>query len=257
MSACDEFRPLLHGLADGELDASSVIEIEGHVAGCRGCHEEFARLLQLSAVLNSADLRYRAPGYLRERIERSCAGPRRILPPRIGGWIFPGAGGAIAATLALMLARPVIMQAPVAQPQMEQELVQSHVRSLLVDHLIDVATSNDHVVRPWFDGKIDFAPRAPNLAPQGFPLLGGRLDYAGGRTVAAIVYQRRQHKVNLFVWPAPAASDRALDEDGYSIVEWSDDGLRYAAVSDASRVDLEQLRSAFRQSARGTEGADH
>jgi anti-sigma factor RsiW len=119
------------------------------------------------------------------------------------------------------------------------------VSQLSRDDLVDVQTSNDHVVRPWFNGKIDFAPPVPELAAQGFPLAGGRLDYLEGRTVPAIVYKCRLHSINLFVWPSKDERERRVQKDGYSIAEWSERGLRYAAVSDVSPGDLDQFRRAF------------
>ena len=124
----------------------------------------------------------------------------------------------------------------------------SHVRSLLANHLTDVATSNQHVVRPWFNGKVDIAPPVPELAPQGFPLVGGRLDYIGGRVVPAIVYKRRLHTVYLFVWPAEGRllnETRSVRRDGYSLAEWTQGGLRFAAVSDIEPAELQQFKAAF------------
>src|SRR5206468_13084277 len=135
--------------------------------------------------------------------------------------------GALAASLTMLLIIPAGHQS-----RLDDEWVAGHVRSLQVAHLTDVQASNEHLVRPWFNGKIDFAPPVPELSSYGFPLAGGRLDYVNGRTVPALVYRRRLHTINLFVWPATAASDRRVQKDGYSLDEWSEGGLRYAAVSD-------------------------
>ena len=138
------------------------------------------------------------------------------------------------------------------QSSLDDELIAAHVRSLQVQHLTDVQTSNEHLVRPWFNGKIDFAPPVPELAAQGFPLAGGRLDYLDGRTVPAIVYKRRLHSINLFVWPGPEKRERQVQKAGYSIEEWSARGLNYAAVSDISPADLDQFRNAFLAATRGS-----
>jgi anti-sigma factor RsiW len=128
----------------------------------------------------------------------------------------------------------------------DQELVSSHVRSLQPGHLTDVQTTNQHIVKPWFNGRIDFSPPVPELADHGFPLAGGRLDSIDGKTVAAIVYHRRLHTVNLYVWPAENSASRSLVKDGFAVEEWSDGGLRFAAVSDISPKELEEFHRAFR-----------
>jgi anti-sigma factor RsiW len=132
-----------------------------------------------------------------------------------------------------------------APSPIDQELVSSHVRSLQPGHLTDVETTNQHIVKPWFNGRIDFSPPVPELADQGFPLAGGRLDSIDGKTVAAIVYHRRLHTVNLFVWPEKLSANRAFVKDGFAVSEWSRNGLRYAAVSDIAPADLSQFQRLF------------
>jgi anti-sigma factor RsiW len=132
---------------------------------------------------------------------------------------------------------------------METQLVADHIRSLQADHLTDVQTSDRHVVRPWFNGRVDFAPPTPDLAAQGFPLVGGRLDYADGRTLAAVVYRRNTHVINLFIAPERRAGLRlgrsAPPAPGYSIRHWRDRGLEYWAVSDVEARELEAFHRAF------------
>jgi anti-sigma factor RsiW len=125
-------------------------------------------------------------------------------------------------------------------PGLSQELVAAHVRSLLVNHLTDVASSDQHTVKPWFLGKLDFAPPVASLEQKGFPLIGGRLDYASGRVVPALVYKRQGHAINLFVWPAGKPGPATENLDGYHIVSWTQGGFTYAAVSD---LNLEELRA--------------
>src|SRR5205814_3058802 len=155
-------------------------------------------------------------------------------------WLGPGLVGALAASLALVTLLP-----PGADSIVDQEIVSSHVRSLQPGHLTDVQTTNQHIVKPWFNGRIDFSPPVPELADQGFPLAGGRLDSINGKTVAAIVYHRRLHTVNLFVWPAKDSADRSFAKDGFAVNEWSRNGLRYAAVSDIPTAELKQFQGLF------------
>ncbi len=130
---------------------------------------------------------------------------------------------------------------------LEDQLVASHVRSLLADHLTDVATSDRHTVKPWFNGRIDYAPPVPDLASDGYPLAGGRLDYAGNCVVAALVYRRRAHVINLFVLPhdRETATKTAARHDSYSVVHWTQSGLDFWAVSDIETGDLEAFHQAF------------
>jgi len=155
--------------------------------------------------------------------------------------------GALGALMAAGLAVFVVLP-QVADSGLEQQLVASHVRSLLANHLTDVATSDQHVIRPWLNGKVDVAPPVPELAPEGFPLVGGRLDYIDGHVAPAIVYRRRAHTVNLFVWPASRPlfeRAKTVRRDGYTVEEWTAGGLRYAAVSDIDPGDLKAFKAAF------------
>ena len=243
MAACADQELLLGGLLDGELDAANTALVEAHVARCDGCREELERLQAVRSLMRTDGVRHNAPASLVNRIaalpelSSKAANDNRVLR-----WLAPGAVGAIAASLAFLALVP-----PPSQSLVDQELVSDHVRSLQPGHLTDVQTTNQHIVKPWFNGKIDFSPPVPELADQGFPLAGGRLDSINGKTVAAIVYHRRLHTVNLFVWPAKDSSERSFVKDGFAVIEWSRNGLRYAAVSDIPAPELRQFHKLFEQ----------
>jgi anti-sigma factor RsiW len=244
MPACADQELLLGGLVDNELDAANIAMVEAHVARCEGCREELERLQGLRSLLRTDGVRHSAPVELSQRIAElpELATPKAANDNRLLRWLGPGLVGALAASLAMFAFTP-----PGEQSIVDQEIVSSHVRSLQPGHLTDVQTTNQHIVKPWFNGRIDFSPPVPELADQGFPLAGGRLDSIDGKTVAAIVYHRRLHTVNLFVWPAKDAAKRSFAKDGFAVTEWSRNGLRYAAVSDISPAELQQFHKLFEQ----------
>src|SRR5207248_11660167 len=140
------------------------------------------------------------------------------------------------------------LQRPGADQFLATQLIASHVRSLMANHLTDVASSDQHTVKPWLDAKLDFAPAVVDLSSEGFPLVGGRLDYLDKRPVAALIYQRRQHFINLFVWPAESNSTRprkAMSRQGYQLLHWVDSDFNYWAVSDVSANDLQTFEELF------------
>lgn len=241
MAACVDHELLLGGLVDGELDAANTAMVEAHVARCDGCHDELERLQAVRNLLGGEGVRHAAPESLVRRVAALPElAPKAANENRVMRWLAPGLIGAIAASLAMVALLP-----PGSQAVVDEELVSSHVRSLQPGHLTDVQTTNQHIVKPWFNGRIDFAPPVPELADQGFPLAGGRLDSIDGKTVAAIVYHRRLHIVNLFVWPAKDGVERSFVKDGFAVTEWSRDGLRFAAVSDIPAAELRQFESLF------------
>jgi len=249
MSACADQSLLLGALVDGELDAANTALLEAHVTRCEGCREELERLQAIRNLVAVEGVRYAAPESLRRRIDLLPElSPSPANTNRLPTWLAPGLGGALAASLLM-----VVLVQPPTQSTIDQEIVSSHVRSLQPGHLTDVQTTNQHIVKPWFNGKIDFAPPVPDLVDQGFPLAGGRLDSIDGKTVAAIVYHRRLHTVNLFVWPAKPAGGRSSIEDGFALSEWSDGGLRFAAVSDRPAEELRQFERVFRAQSQQTQ----
>jgi anti-sigma factor RsiW len=242
MPACVDQELLLGGLLDNELDAANVAMVEAHVARCEGCREELERLQAVRNLLRGDGVRYSTPEAVSRRIAALPElAPKAANEDRIPRWLGPALGGALAASLGM------VAFLPSGSSVVDAELVSSHVRSLQPGHLTDVQTTNQHIVKPWFNGRIDFSPPVPELADQGFPLAGGRLDSIDGKTVAAIVYHRRLHTVNLFVWPAENAAERSFVKDGFAVKEWSRNGLRFAAISDIPPAELQQFHKLLEQ----------
>jgi anti-sigma factor RsiW len=236
----------LHALVDGELDALAAVELEDHLRTCIACRSELDTLERLRGVLGQPELRSNAPAHLRERIVSTIPLPQPTTRSAAGTWRAWSGGalsGALAASLLLFLAVP-----RVGEPGLADQLVDSHIRSLQSAHLIDVATSDRHVVKPWFNGRIDYAPQVVDLKQQGFPLVGGRLDVIDRRTVSVLVYRRRLHSINLFIRPKPAIAsplNQRAHQYGYNLVRWTANGLEFWAVSDLGADELDQFRDAF------------
>ena len=243
---CAESRLLLHAHADGELDVVKSVELERHLNTCAMCAGEKQSLHSLKAALRQSALRYAAPASLRKEVRRMGRGrngetPSRFLPLLLWKSL---AFGATAFALLVILLRPGIS----ARDTALNEAVASHVRSLMVEHLTDVASSDQHTVKPWFSSRLDFAPEVGDFASQGFPLVGGRLDYVNGRVVAALVYQRNKHFINVFVWPSAntgAGKQKIEKRRGYSIVSHDANGLHYCLVSDLNEKELTELANFF------------
>jgi len=240
---CSEIRPLLHARLDGELDAVNSLELERHLKTCAACTAEAKSLQSLRFALRKGDLHFRAPVSLKKdlgQFVRDLGGEKNPHKETSRQWLWKFlAFGATSVALLTLLLRPAGISAPDA---LLNEAVASHVRSLQVEHLTDVVSSDQHTVKPWFDGKLDFAPDVKDFAGQGFPLVGGRLDYLDGRAVAALVYRHNKHFINVFVWPAADAMKPAMEmRRGYAIINCATNGLHYCLVSDMNSTDLGEL----------------
>jgi anti-sigma factor RsiW len=246
--SCKLTESYVPGYLDGELDLVRKIEMEQHLESCADCAREVESLQALRVTLRRSSLAYSAPAALRGRIEsavRSAApGENR---ERSSSWLaFPmwqwATAFAVLALCAVAAWRLVpALSGRSADQRIAAEVFTSHVRSLQADHLADVASTDQHTVKPWFNGKLDFSPPVEDLASDGFPLVGGRLDYLEGREVAALIYRRRQHVINLYVWPGAAGtiSARSLaPRQGYNMMEWSRAGFHFWAISDVNPQDL-------------------
>jgi anti-sigma factor RsiW len=236
---------LIYGYMDGELDLVRNLEIEQHLQSCRSCSRAFQSNQTLRAAITAGPLYYQAPARLQKRVQtavRKTNRPETIPWAARWRWLSVGASLAAVALLAWILA-PVLTR-PSADDLLTQEIVSAHVRSLMASHLTDVSSSDQHTVKPWFNGKLDFSPPAIDLTNQGFPLVGGRLDYLGNRPVAALVYQRQQHFINLFIWPAtsdPDADQNKVTRQGYHLIHWTKSGMTYWAVSDLNQRELQEF----------------
>jgi anti-sigma factor RsiW len=234
--------PWLHGYFDGELDAARAAEFEAHLEGCADCTRALAAQEALRKSLGAPDLYAKAPPSLRSRVKAEIAAPGHARHP----WAAYGRGLAVAASLLLVLGgawRTATWRAGVADRDVAKQVLDAHLRSLQLTHLTDVASTDQHTVKPWFVGKLDFAPPVADFAVAGFPLVGGRLDVVGGRSVAALVYSRRKHVINLFVWPSEEsdAAPRSGTLRGYAWIRWTRGGMSFWAASDVAASDLEEL----------------
>jgi anti-sigma factor (TIGR02949 family) len=250
---CSEAEVLIHALVDGELDAGHARDVEAHLATCPACSEKLAVLRTMRQAMAAANLKESAPAHLRARIEAGLPAPSSGAPAAAAGFnalrlnrrIFAGGfalgtalSGAIAATLVLGVLRDDQEQ------RVTNEVVSAHLRSLQPGHLTDVETSDQHTVKPWFNGKLDVAPPVIDLTADGFTLIGGRLDDINGETVAAIVYRRRNHVINLFVAEnlgAKYKNTAGETHHGFNVRHWTEGGLDFWAVSDINATELDEF----------------
>jgi anti-sigma factor RsiW len=242
---CDDLHGLLHPYADGELDLVRGLEVEQHLRDCPACSAALDRQRAVHAALADPALYHRAPAGLRQRVQAAL---RPAAPARVGRREFPWRALAVAASLAFLalLAWDALRlaSAPSAEDLLAQEVVSSFVRSQLPGKEPDVLSSDKHTVKPWFIGKVAVAPPVEDLAAEGFPLVGGRLDYVDNHNTAALVYGRHKHVINLLVWPAPSDAEeapRALTRQGYHLIRWAHAGSNFWAVSDLNEAELQEF----------------
>ena len=255
---CDEAEILLHALIDGELDAGHARDVETHVAACPACAEKLEAFRAIRATMAQARLKEAAPAHLRNRIEAALAVPAATISAPRQSWLasaraswknfFGGfaVGTALSAAVAASLVIAVVRNDQ--NQQIASDVVSAHLRSLQAGHLTDVETSDQHTVKPWFNGKLDVAPPVIDLTAQGFTLIGGRLDYINGQPVASIVYRRRKHVINLFVAQQLGAAVHGVKDEtvqGFNIRHWSESGLDLWAVSDIDAGELSEFGQKF------------
>jgi anti-sigma factor (TIGR02949 family) len=247
--SCDLTQSVLHGYIDGELDAARAADFERHLVSCPECVAALEAHETLRASLQRAGLYERAPLTLRQKLHSelgaAAPGPVAITSmsrPSSWRWLAVAAAFLFAAFLGWRLIPG--LRGEGAEAAYASAIVDAHLRSLQPGHLEDVISTDQHTVKPWFDGKLDFAPPVQDFAGEGFPLQGGRLDVVHGRTVAVLVYARRKHLVNVFVWPTTERDARAQSGSqlGYHWVDWRKGGMEMCAVSDVNPADLDALR---------------
>jgi anti-sigma factor RsiW len=255
--SCQGIRPLLHAFVDDELDIAHSLDVQCHLDTCTACAREHTAQRALRAALRNEALYFRpsevfsARARAALRATAATAGavglrsPAKVFPWTFRLWLPAGAAAALLAVIAVTIFRlGPGAPGPSADDLLAQEVVASHIRSLMPGHLTDVPSSDQHTVKPWFNGRLDFSPPVKDLAGEGFPLAGGRLDYLGGRPIAALVYERRQHLINLMVWPAPRETDRsptAAMRQGYHLLHWTQRGMNYWAVSDLNEDEMKEF----------------
>jgi anti-sigma factor RsiW len=232
---CDKLL-LVQAEFDGELDAADALEAQAHRQACAECRAAYEALAKLHGLMRETRPGFTAPPSLKRALRKKFAPslyPLRFMKLRWRDGVSFGAGAALAASLALFLVLP-------QQSELADAVLASHIRALQPGHLEDVISTDQHTVKPWFDGRIDFAPPVADFAAQNFPLLGGRLDYLNHRAVAALVYGRDKHLIDLYVWPESGAdmAPSVSAKSGYNIVHWRQRGMEFWAISDLEAVQL-------------------
>ncbi len=239
-----EMQNLIHAYADGELDLVKGLEVERHIQNCQSCSRDYENIQVLRSRIRAGSLYFTPPVSLRKCIQSSV---RREIKsktqPHIMQWRWLSIPVSLAfIAITIWAIEPILTTS--SMDHITQEIISGHVRSLMADHLTDVASSDQHTVKPWFNGRLDFSPPVKDLSDHGFPLVGGRLDYLENRPVAALVYRHRKHFINLFIWPSAHGSDigkKTLASDGYNLIHWEESGMVYWAVSDLNIGELQEF----------------
>jgi anti-sigma factor RsiW len=269
---CKDTPELISASIDGELEAERAAELEAHLQGCADCARTVEELRGLSQAIGRRAPRYKAPEALRARIADALAAelaaesragaaspppspPSSPAPPipfrppvATGRWRPLALAASFALAIVMSSGVTAYLTMPSAEDELVQDLVGGHIRSLMASHLTDVLSSDQHTVKPWFHGRIDLSPPVDDLAADGYPLIGGRIDYLDQRPVAALVYEHGKHPINLFVLPASAAKlgrSEDFSEHGYNVVHWTHDDMSLWAVSDLNLTDLKDFKRLY------------
>jgi anti-sigma factor RsiW len=247
--SCQNAQALLHGYLDGELDLARSLEVERHIQECEICARAYRSHTSLRSALKNDSFYHRAPEKLKKRIQSSLRNEAKSeVTPRAFGWRWLTVGAALAFMLLIGVVGLRLVPryvGPSGDGVLAREVVSDHVRSLqLPGHLTDVLSSDQHTVKPWFNGKLNFAPPVKDFASQDFHLYGGRLEYLNNQTVATLVYQRRLHYINLYIWPSEqtgSTDESEVEQQGYNIIHWTGSGMNFWAISDLNSVELHEF----------------
>lgn len=242
---CKAAQNLINGYVDGELDLVRNLDIERHIQECPLCAQGYKNHQVLRNRIKTGSFYFKAPVDLQRKIQLSL---RKAAKAEAGYWVLPkwwfNIAAPMAAAAVMILALVPFLRGPSVDDLLARDIVSSHVRSLMANHLADVPSSDQHTVKPWFAGKVNFSPPVEDLAKQGFPLIGGRLDYVDNRPVAALIYQRQKHFINLFIWPSRSDSDvetKTVSRQGYNLFHWTRSSMTYWAASDLNNAELQKF----------------
>jgi mycothiol system anti-sigma-R factor len=258
---CKDVRGHLHSYLDQELEGSSMLDLERHLDSCDACRTEVARFSTVRKAIGTHATYHRAPAGLARRIRARVAVTESApQAPRRRQWWPAGSpiaarpqwlqlGAAIAATALVTWTAALHFAAPAGDESIAERVIAGHARSVVTGHLADVASSDQHSVKPWLSSRLDFSLPVVDLTGSGFPLLGGRLDYLDERPVAALVYRHREHVINLFVWPLRDGGDtapvRSVARRGYNVLHWTEGGMAFWAVSDLNATEMRSFVAAY------------
>jgi anti-sigma factor RsiW len=250
---CELEPSTVHGYFDGELDAVRAAEFERHLDNCTHCRVSLEQLESLQGRFRQNKLYEHASAHLRDRIRKDLAFTAGdgddLARSALRRWFLMPAFGVLAVAAAFWVAL-FLIQPHTQSARIAAEVIDLHVRSLQPGHLTDVQSTDQHTVKPWFDGKLDFVPPVTDYSKQGFPLVGGRLDVVDGHSVAALVYSRRKHFINLFVWPAQSTErlfDNSGSRQGYNWTMWRSSDMQFCLTSDVSAADLHEFKNLIDQ----------
>jgi anti-sigma factor RsiW len=238
-----ETKNLLNAYVDGELDSAGSLSVETHVQACASCQTDVERLRALGSAIKNNALRFNAPPRLKRNVQTAI---RVANPDRRSSFLRWRWAGALASMIVVIIVGWAVATRWTRSSEetlLVNDIVSNHVRSMMANHITDVASSDSHTVKPWFGGKLDYSPPAKDLTEQGFRLIGGRLDYLDNRPVAALVYQRSQHFINLFVWPSNGTAipqEDQLARQGYNLIHWTKAGMTYWLVSELNLTELNE-----------------